>query len=266
MAMPVPTPVQRPNAAPGAPNAGGTPPPTAPRPPAVTPPAVARPGVPSPGASVASPAAPPAAAAPPPAAPAPAPAVANPTYVEQMTAKFGGIGDPELDAALKGQVMQQLSDNPFSDEVRSRADTSAFEQGMADLKGTRSATDADLMRRGMFGTGLAGELGQEAEMSARASVAEKQRSNMVEFKKLGAEQKQQAIASAQTLASDLARRGIDIESLKMQREQMEASRGGGGGGGRADDTIEITNPDGSVSTVPLNILDLVLGMEEGGLE
>jgi hypothetical protein len=53
----------------------------------------------------------------------------------------------------------------------------------------------------------------------------------------------------------------------MQRDQFaqQMARSGGGGGG-GDESIEIVNPDGSVSNIPLNILDLVLGMEEGGLE
>lgn len=251
-----PTPTAPPPAAPAAPAAPAVPPPSVP---AAVAPAPAGPAAPGPQAAAAPIATPPTAAS--------QPLEGSPWSYERMWGALGSLGDANLDAAVKGATMEQLNDNPFSKEALAAANVGEFEKGMADLQGTRRSLDSDLIRRGMFSGGLAGELGQEAEMAARAGISSAQRQNSLDFAEKGAAHKAQAIQQAQSLAKDLASRGVDLENLRMQREslaQQMAARGGGGGGG--DESIEIVNPDGSVSTIPLNVLDLVLGMEEGGRE
>jgi hypothetical protein len=108
----------------------------------------------------------------------------------------------------------------------------------------------------------------EAETATRAEIASGQRANEQEMRDKGVAQKQAALQQAQGLASDLAKRGVDIESLRMNRESLaqqiaQAKRQGGGGGG--DEMLELVNPDGSVSQVPMSMLEMVLDMEEGGM-
>lgn len=247
--------------APAGPPAGGTPP--TPTGPATTP----APNAPAPAAN------------PQPAPLAPVGAIATPATAgsqpledspwayEKMWGALGGIGDPELDSAVKGATMGLLKENPWDKAALARAQTTNFETGMGDLRSTQEGINADLVRRGLSDTGLGAELGAEAEMAARAGVSAANRQTSQEFAQQGAKFKQDAAAQAQSLASDLAKRGVDIENLRMQREQLarqiQAQRAAGGGGAS---TIEIMNPDGSVSEVPLDILDMVLGMGEGGYD
>jgi hypothetical protein len=185
-----------------------------------------------------------------------------------MWGALGALGDSDLDAAVKGATMEGLRDNPFSKGNLARANTTEFEKGMGDLAGTRSGLEADMVRRGLSDTGLASELGAEAEMAARAGIAGAQRQNTLDFAEKGAAVKRENVQMAQNLAKDLASRGVDIENLRMQREQLaqqlKQQRAAGGGGG--SNTIEIMNPDGSMSEVPLDILDMVLNMGEGGYD
>jgi hypothetical protein len=175
----------------------------------------------------------------------------------------GGIGDPEIDAALKGAVMGQLRDDPYSAEKLAAAKAQQYDSGMAGVGAQRESINADAVRRGLGRTSVGAELGSEAESAARASTANQQRETMTEFAKLSDNHKQQAIASAQNLATDLANRGISIEQMKMQRE---ANRGGGGGGYDPNKPIEMVDDEGNVTQVDPRILDLALGMFEGGYE
>jgi hypothetical protein len=176
--------------------------------------------------------------------------------------QVGGVGDPELDAALKGAVMENLKKDPFSPEVIAAEKARIADEGAAGLGSQRESIEADAVRRGIGRTGVAAQLGSEAESSARASVANQQRQTMTEFTKLSADQKQAAIGAAQNLATDLANRGISLQQLAMQREQMAAGRGGGGG---QDNMIEIDNGDGTTSQVDLRLVDLMLNLGEGGM-
>jgi len=212
--------------------------------------------------------------APAPVAPAAAPAAApsaapqNPADIPagsswSKTVTNGGIGDAELDAALKGAVMEGLSNDPFSAEKLAAAQGQAFDQGAAGLAAQREGIEGDAVRRGLSRTGAAAALGSEAESAMRASVADTQRTNMTEFAKLSDEHKQQAIGAAQNLATDLANRGISMEQLKMQRE------GAARGGGRGYDPnapIEMVDDEGNVTSIDPRMIDLVLALGEGGYE
>jgi hypothetical protein len=189
----------------------------------------------------------------------------SPWASERKWGAIGALGDAEIDAALKGAVLGGLKGTEFTPEKEAIAQGQAYDQGMASLKGQRADIEADLARRGMSNTGVAAELGAEAETAARANIADQQRTNMMEFAKLRTEEKQAAIGAAQNLAQALASRGVDLENLRMQREQIAMQpRGGGGGGGKDDNMVTIDNGDGTTSEVDLRLVDLMLSMGEGG--
>lgn len=259
---------------PGGPPAGGpvmtptgpatTPAPNAPAPGAPTS------GVPAPGTTVPGGGAAPGTQAP--AAPIGTPGTAasqpledSPWAYEKLWGALGSLGDSELDALVKQNAMDAVSKDPYSQAALAGANAATFEQGMAGLEGQKQAMAADLARRGISGPAAAAMMA-EMEAGARADIAKNQQANAADFREKGASYGLQAGAQAQALASDLANRGVNIETLRMNREQLarqiqQAQRSGAGG----DDSIEIVNPDGSVSTVPLNILSMVLDMEEGGM-
>jgi len=189
----------------------------------------------------------------------------SPWASEKTWGAIGALGDTEVDAALKGAVLGGLQGTEFTPEKLAAAQGQAYDQGMAGLKSQREGIEADLARRGMSRGGTGAELGQEAEIAARSDIANQQRTNMVEFAKLRTEEKQAAIGQAQQLAQSLASRGVDLENLRMQREQLAMSRRGGGGGGGDDNMIEIDNGDGTTSQVDLRLVDLMLSMGEGGM-
>jgi len=218
--------------------------------------AATNPAATTPGASPAQ-----AAASASPSAPAPPPGADTASSWSSTSVTNGGVGDAELDAALKGAVMENLKKDPFSPEVVAAENARLKDEGAAGLAAQKDTLNADAIRRGIGSTGVAAQLGGEAESAARASVANQQRQTMTEFAKLSSEQKQQAIGAAQNLATDLANRGISMQQLALQRESMQP-RGGGGGN---DNMIEIDNGDGTTSQVDLRLVDLMLGMGEGGM-
>lgn len=189
----------------------------------------------------------------------------SPWAYEKMWGALGNLGDPELDAMVKSQTMGQLGENPYGAPALEAANAATFEKGMSGMEGQKQAMAADLARRGITGPAAAAMMA-EAETATRAEIASGQRSNEQEMRDKGVAQKQQAVQQAQSLASDLAKRGVDIESLRMNREslaqQLQAARAGGG---RGEDMIELVNPDGSVSQVPMNMLEFMLDMDEGGM-
>jgi hypothetical protein len=241
---------------------------------AIQPQAVAKPGGPAttPAPNAPAPAGP--AAGPPQQAAAPIatpetaasrPLKDSPWAYEKKWGALGDIGDAELDAALKGAVMNGLNGTEFTAEKEAIAQGQNFDQGMAGLKSQRSAIEADMARRGLSNTGVAAELGAEAETAARGQIADQQRATMMEFSKLRSEEKQAAISAAQNLAQQFAQKGIDLENLRMQREQLAIQSKRGGGGGGDDNMIEIDNGDGTTSQVDLRLVDLMLNMGEGGM-
>jgi hypothetical protein len=222
------------------------------------------PAAPAPGAAPA-----PSGAAPAPSAPAaasmpagapPPPAPGTSWALKDLT--VGNLGDADVDAALKGAVMSNLNKDPFSPEVVAAEKARIQDEGMAGLGSQKESIEGDLVRRGISRGGTAAAIGGEAESAARASIASNQRSTMTEFAKLSDAHKQQAIGAAQTLATDLANRGLSLKELAMRAAQ----RGGGGGGYDPNKPIEFTDDEGNVTQVDPRILDLALGMYEGGYE
>jgi len=247
-----------------APGPASTPAPNAPAPGAPTT------GVPAPGTTVPGGGAAPGTQAP--AAPIGTPATAtsqplsdSPWAYEKLWGALGSLGDSELDAMVKAKTMEQMGQNPYGAQALEAANAATFEKGMSGLEGQKQAMAADLARRGITGPAAAAMMA-EAETATRAEIASGQRANEQEMRDKGVAQQQAAVQQAAALSSDLAKRGVDIESLRMNREQLaqqiqQAKRQGGGG----DDMIELVNPDGSVSQVPMSMLEMVLDMEEGGM-
>jgi hypothetical protein len=189
----------------------------------------------------------------------------SPWAYEKLWGALGSLGDSELDAMVKAQTMGMMKDNPYGAAALEGAKAAEFERGMAGLGGQKEAMAADLARRGISGPAAAAMMA-EMEAGTRAGIADRQSQAESDMRDKGAAWQQQAVQTAQALSSELANRGVNIETLRMNREQLarqiqQAQRAGAGG----DDTIEIVNPDGSVSQVPLNILGMVLDMEEGGM-
>jgi len=188
----------------------------------------------------------------------------SPWAYEKVWGALGSLGDSELDQAVKSATMANL-ENPFGEEATRQAQTGVFESGMAGLGAQKQAMAADLARRGITGPAAAAMMA-EAETGARGQIATGQRDAAMQMREKGAQYGLQSAQQAQALASDLAKRGVDIESLRMNREQLarqiqQARRAGAGG----SDMLEIMNPDGTTSQVPMDILGMVLDFEEGGL-
>lgn len=189
----------------------------------------------------------------------------TPWAYEKMWGALGALGDPELDTAVKGATMKNLTADPFGADALRAANVGTFESGMSQVGAGRAAMEADLARRGITGPAAAAMIAEQ-EAAGRANIATGQRENMLTMKEKGAQYNLQSAQQAQALASDLAKRGVDIETLRMNREQLarqiqQARRAGAGG----DEMLEIMNPDGTTSQVPMNILSMVLDFEEGGM-
>jgi hypothetical protein len=189
----------------------------------------------------------------------------SPWAYEKVWGALGSLGDPELDSAVKGGMMAMMQDNPFGAEGQAEARRGIFEQGMAQARGGQQQIAADLARRGITGPAAAAIMAEQ-EGAARAGIAAGQRESDLAMTEKGAGHQLQVQQAANALSSDLAKRGVDIENLRMNREQLarqiqQAQRAGAGG----NDMIELMNPDGTTSQVPMGILSMVLDMEEGGM-
>lgn len=193
------------------------------------------------------------------------PLKSSPWAYEKMWGALGSLGDPELDTAVKSATMRNLSADPFGAEALRAANVGTFESGMSQVGAGRASMEADLARRGITGPAAAAMIAEQ-ESAGRANIATGQRENALAMKEKGAEYNLQSAQQAQALSADLAKRGVDIETLRMNREQIarqiQQARAAGAGG---EEMLEIMNPDGTTSQVPMNILGMVLDFEEGGM-
>jgi hypothetical protein len=264
------TPVQQ--AAP--PAATGTVPAAAPTGPATTAaPNAPAPAAPAPGAAV--PGGAPAPGVQAPAAPIGTPETAtsqpladSPWAYEKKWGALGALGDEGVDAAVKAQTLANMKDSPFGEAARGVEKGRIFEEGMLSAKGAEQQMKADLARRGITGPAAA-QMIAEGNMAARAGISQQQRKSMMDMTREEAGYKLQATAQGQALSAELAKRGVDIETLRMNREQLaqqikQQQRGGGGGGG--GQMLELMNPDGTVSQVPMEIAMMTFDLLEGGYE
>jgi len=197
------------------------------------------------------------------------PIAPSPWGYEQMWGALGNLGDADIDAALKSGILGNLRTNPFGTAGLSRANAQAFEQGMAGIRGGKEAALADLARRGIQGPAAAAILAEQ-EASGRGAIAGAQRENVQQYAEKAAQFNQQAIAQAQIAASELANRGVNLENLRMNREQLAqqilANRAAAARAGQGEPPITIDNGDGTTSTIDPRLLEIVLGLGEGGRE
>lgn len=211
---------------------------------------------------------------------APAPAIGTPTTVtstpianspwagERTWGALGDLGDATLDSAVKDAALKNLQNNPFGADALAQENARAFDLTAQQAKSNREGVNADMARRGLNDSGLGAELGAEVSTNASNAFANLSRENAIGMREKAASYGANALKDAQGLAQSLASRGVDLENLRMQREslaQQMAQQNRGGGGGGNDNIVKIMNPDGTESEVDLRLLDLVLGMEEGGM-
>lgn len=260
----------------GQPAPAPTPAPTAaPAPAPVTPtaaaPSAAVPGVqalPAPYMNPATPTQAPAAPIGTPPTAASTPIANSPWKSEQTWGAIGALGDAELDTAVKRAALEGLQKNPFGDQALAQENARSFDLTAAQGRSAAESIAADAARRGLGSSGVGAELAAEAGQNARNTYAQAARENAIGMREKGATYSQNTLAQAQSLAKDLASRNVDLENLRMQREglaQQLAAQSRGGGGGGNDNLVTIMNPDGTETQVDLRLLDLVLGMEEGGM-
>ena len=267
--MPTPTPTATPGD--GRPDAAAAP---APRGPASTP----APNAPAPAAGAAPVAAggtvQPGAQAP--AAPIATPETAtsqplqdSPWAYEQKWGALGALGDKDVDAATKAATLRNMEESPFGERARGVEAGRIAESGMLQARGAEQKMKAELARRGITGPDAARMIA-EGNISARQGISQAQRKSALDMTKEEATYRLNATAQGQALSAELAKRGVDIETLRMNREnlaqQIKAQQARGGGGGAGENMIELMNPDGTTSQVPMDMLMMTLDLMEGGYE
>jgi hypothetical protein len=193
----------------------------------------------------------------------------SPWAYEKKWGALGALGDQDVDAAVKAQTLENMQNNPFSENAQQIEAGRIREQGLLGAQGAEAQMKADLARRGITGPAAA-QMIAEQNMAARQNISQQQRESQLEMTKQQAEYNLNSTAQGQQLGAELAKRGVDLESLRMNREQLaqqlaaQKRRGGGGGGG--EQMLEVVNPDGSVSQVPMGMAMMALDLMEGGYE
>lgn len=221
------------------PGGGGLP---GPRPvPAPAPPAP----MPAPPPHAPTPAPPPMTPAPPalprPAAPAPAPAPA----AGPASGGIAGMIEQALMGGLNGE-------GPYSKAILQNMDDEVFNRVRSGTDQANAATRGALARSGMFRGTLPAEAMSRAES---AGLGEYTRG-------LGENRRRAAEGNYAARDATLGRAiGYQQSRDEMQQRREEAAAARAAGGGRGEDTITLTNPDGSTSEIPTRILDLLSQME-----
>ena len=193
----------------------------------------------------------------------------SPWAYEKKWGALGALGDTDVDSAVKKATLEGMQSNPYDEQARGVEKGRIFEEGMAGAKGAEEAMKADLARRGITGPAAA-QMIAEGNMAARSNISQQQRKSVLEMTDKEATHKLQSTAQGQALSAELAKRGVDIETLRMNREQLatqiaQAKRSGRGGGG-GENMIELMNPDGTTSQVPMDMLMMTMDLMEGGYE
>jgi hypothetical protein len=193
----------------------------------------------------------------------------SPWAYEKKWGALGGLGDEDVDAAVKQATLDQMKNSPFGQAARDRESGRIFEQGMLSAKGGEERMKAELASRGITGPAAA-QMIAEQNMGARQAISQQQRKSILDMTAQDAQHKLNSTAQGQALSAELAKRGVDIETLRMNRESLaqqiaQAKRKGRGGGGDGN-MIELMNPDGTTSQVPMDMLMMTMDLMEGGYE
>jgi len=195
----------------------------------------------------------------------------SPWAYEQMWGALGDLGDSELEQALKGAAMGGLKGNAFGDAALARAQGLEFERGMGGLRGAKESAMADLARRGITGPAAAAILAEQ-ESAARSDISRGQREIAGEYEGKREESRRAGIEQARAVQQDLVSKGVNLENLRMNREQLaqqiRQQQAAMAAAGRAGEPFMLTidNGDGTTSQIDSRMLELVLGLGEGGRE
>ncbi len=146
-----------------------------------------------------------------------------------------------------------LPEGPFSKAIMQQMDDELLRASKGQIASGRRTIDSDVVRRGLSRSGIPVSRGEDLERGVLSDLSAGMRKARSDA----------ALANYSALKDeDRFNREMGLKENQFAFDKEMASRPTGGGGGeRAPQTIQLTNPDGTITEVPLEILGMLTGME-----
>ena len=163
-----------------------------------------------------------------------------------------GITTRRRPVAVAPSIADQMAgfEGPYSKAIMAQMDEGLMSAMRGQVAQGRRSIDSDAARRGLFRSGVPVSAGANLERGAMADYSGKSRKAAMDayLANYGAKSERQ--------------RQLEEDVLKREdmANQLQAARIGRGGGGGGEPMVNLQNPDGTTSSIPASVLQMLSGM------